>query len=197
MATTVEFFYDYVSTYSYLANSQLDRLDGATLVYRPMFLGAVLKATGNRPPGDVNAKYRYLLDDLQRWAGRYGIEFRMNPRFPQNTLSALRLAIVAQQRGAFAGIHQRLFDAMWVHGADLGDDAALAAIVSDAGQSPDEMLAAIGEPAIKDELKANTDEAIERGAFGAPTIFVGDRMFFGNDRFEFVREAIAGAQAVT
>lgn len=190
MGAKLEFFYDYVSTYSYLANSRLATLREAEIVYRPMFLGAVLRDTGNRAPGEVEAKYRYLLDDLQRWARHYGVQFRMNPKFPQNTLGALRLAILARHKGCFAELHQRLFDAMWVHGADLSDEAVLAAIVMDAGLSPDEMLAGIGAGAIKDELKANTAEAIGRGAFGAPTFFVGEQMFFGNDRFDFVREAL-------
>ena len=96
MSKQVEFFYDYVSVYSYLANSQLKKLNGADIVYRPMFLGAVMEATGNRPPGTVEAKGRYLRTDIMRWTNRYSLPFEMNPVFPQNTLMALRLALVAQ-----------------------------------------------------------------------------------------------------
>jgi len=184
MSLKLEFFYDYVSSYSYLANHRLRDLGGADIVYRPMFLGAVMEATGNRPPGLVEAKGSYLSTDIRRWADRYGIEFRMNPVFPQNTLPALRLALVAIREGKLDAVHQPLFDAMWVHEKDLSDRNLLEEI------SAGLPVADIDEAAIKDELKANTAEAIERGAFGAPTFFVGDQMFFGNDRFEFIEEAL-------
>jgi len=186
VSTKVEFFYDYVSVYSYLANSQLSSLTGAEIVYRPMFLGAVMEATGNRPPGTVEAKRKYLHSDIERWAIRYSLTFRMNPVFPQNTLKALRLALVAQEKGAFEIVHQALFDAMWVHEKDLSDEGVLAEIAAKASLS----IGDIEDPAIKDELKANTEEAVTRGAFGAPTFFVGDQMFFGNDRFDFIEEEL-------
>ena len=186
MSAKLEFFYDYVSVYSYLANSQLKSLSGADIVYRPMFLGAVMEATGNRPPGTVKAKGKYLRNDIHRWAKRYSLTFKMNPKFPQNTLKALRLALVAQKRGTFEAVHQPLFDAMWVHEKDLSDEDVLAEIAAKAAVS----MSDIEDVAIKDELQANTEEAVDRGAFGAPTFFVGDQMFFGNDRFEFINAAL-------
>ena len=186
MSDKVEFFYDYVSLYSYLANSQLASLEGAEVVYRPMFLGAVMEASGNRPPGTVRAKGKYLREDAKRWAERYSLPLKWNPVFPQNTVNALRLALVAQKQGAFEAVHQPLFDAMWVHEKDLSDKALLAGIASAAGLSMEDAT----DQAIKDELKANTAEAVERGVFGAPTFFVGDEMFFGNDRFDFIKEEI-------
>lgn len=187
MSKQIEFFYDYVSIYSYLADSQLDTLTGAEIVYRPMFLGAVMEATGNRPPGTVEAKRNWLHVDISRWAKRYGLPWTMNPVFPQNTLKALRLALVAQKHGAFEAVHRALFTAIWVDQKDLSSEDLLAEIAKNAGIPFEE----IEDPAIKDALKANTNEAIERGAFGAPTFFIGDQMFFGNDRFEMIREVIA------
>jgi 2-hydroxychromene-2-carboxylate isomerase len=189
MKIKVELFYDYVSLYSYLANSQLAKLD-AEIAYRPMFLGAVMEATGNRPPATVKAKGKYLFTDARRWADHYSIPYAMNPKFPQNTIKALRLALVAQQQGVFELLHQPLFDAMWAEQQDLNDESVLAGIVTDAGLSADEILQKIAADDIKDELKANTTEAISRGVFGAPTFFVGEEMFFGNDRLDFVAEAI-------
>jgi 2-hydroxychromene-2-carboxylate isomerase len=110
----------------------------------------------------------------------------MNPVFPQNTLKALRLALVAQHAGAFERVHQPLFDAMWVHARELSGATVIGDIAVNAGLSLD----AIEDQAIKDELKANTAEAVTRGVFGAPTFFIGEQMFFGNDRFEFIREAL-------
>jgi 2-hydroxychromene-2-carboxylate isomerase len=188
----LEFFYDYVSVYSYLANSQLDRFD--EVEYRPMFLGAVMQATGNRPPGTVEAKGKYLSVDVDRWVERYAVEYHMNSVFPQNTLSALRLAIAAQKRGLFSAIHQPIFDAMFIHDQDLSDPEVLRATVNEAGVPADQLIDDISDQSIKDALKSNTEEALARGAFGAPTIFVGNEMYFGNDRFEFIEEAL-GTQA--
>ena len=186
MSTKIEFFYDYVSVYSYLADSQLSQLTSAEIVYRPLFLGAVMEATGNRPPGTVKAKGKYLRTDIERWVKRYSLAFNMNPQFPQNTLKALRLALVAQKHGTFEPVHRALFDAMWVDEMDLSDENVLAEIAAKAGLSLDD----IEDVAIKDELKANSAEAVDRGAFGAPTFFVNDQMFFGNDRFEFINDAL-------
>jgi 2-hydroxychromene-2-carboxylate isomerase len=186
MSVQIEFFYDYVSIYSYLANSQLPGLQGAEIAYRPMFLGAVMEATGNRPPGTVEAKRKFLMTDIERWAKRYALPWKMNPVFPQNTLKALRLALVARDHGVFEPVHQALFAAIWEQEKDLSDTDVLARIAAESGLSLEE----IENAAIKDELRANTEEAVERGAFGAPTFFIGDQMFFGNDRFEFIREAI-------
>ncbi len=191
MSAKLEFFYDYVSAYSYLANSQLDRFDN--VIYRPVFLGALMEATGNRPPATVPAKGKHLWVDIDRWAARYGIVCKENSIFPQNTLYALRLAIVAQNRDALAAVHQSLFDAVWVRDQDLGDAAVLQNIVADAGLPADEITAEMSDRSTKDALRANTQEAIDRGAFGAPTFYVGEQMFFGNDRFEFIEAALSKA----
>jgi len=188
MSDKLEFFYDYVSTYSYLANSQVAKFN-CDVVYRPMFLGGVMKATGNSPPLTVRAKGEYLHTDVARWARRYNIPYKMNPSFPQNTVNALRLALVAQREGCFDEVHDALFDAMWVQEKELGDIECLAEIATAAGVSP-AALEDVSSDAIKDQLRRNTDEAIGRGAFGAPTFYVGDEMFFGNDRFEFIKEAL-------
>ena len=190
MSRKLEFFYDYVSSYSYLANHQVRGMRDVEVSYRPMFLGAVMKATGNRPPGTVPATGAYLATDLARWAGKYGIPFRFNSVFPQNTLKALRLVVVAQRWGTFFELHQPLFDAMFVHDRDLSDDGVLAEILTDSGLKADDYLSAADDEDIKTALKQNTEDAIARGAFGAPTFFVGDDMFFGNDRFDFLREAL-------
>lgn len=190
MTKSLEFFYDYVSPYSYLANSQVSEVGGSNLVYHPMFLGAVMQATGNRPPGSVDIKGKYLRKDIARWASHYGVVYNRNPKFPQNTLKALRLAIVAQHDGVFDQVHDELFAAMFVHGSDMSDDTVLADIMNTAGLDESATFPRLADQSVKDELKANTDEAISRGAFGAPTFFVGDEMFFGNDRFGFIKEAL-------
>lgn len=190
MNKPLEFFYDYVSPYSYLADTQVRKLY-PDAVYRPFFLGGVIKATANNPPLTVPAKFAYLKKDMARWVKRYRVDFVMNPNFPQNTVKALRLALVAEENGVFLPVHVDLFNAMWVHRQDLASDEFLAGVANKHGLPADTMLQ-IEEAAIKEKLRNNTDEAIGRGAFGAPTFFVGDQMFFGNDRFEFIAAELAG-----
>ena len=195
MPKTAEFFFDVGSPASYLAWTQMPTLcaqAGATLVYKPMLLGGVFQATGNSSPAMVAAKGRYMTVDLGRFAKRYGVNFRMNPHFPINTLQLMRGVIGMQLRqparfGAFLGA---VFTALWVKGANLNDPAVTAATLVEAGFDPAEVFALVNDADIKAALKANTEEAVARGVFGAPTVFVGDAMFFGQDRLDFVGEAL-------
>lgn len=193
MTLRVEYFFDYVSPFSYLADSQLPALmerTGANLVYRPFFLGGVMKASGNSPPVAVPAKGKYMFADIARWQQRYGLEMKFNPHFPVNTVKAMRGALVALEDGVFPAYHHALFRAMWLDEKDVGDAEVLGGVLRDAGLDDDGILGRIGDAKIKDQLKANSDEAVERGAFGAPTFYVDGEMFFGNDRLDFLEEKL-------
>ncbi len=195
MAPSLEFFFDYVSPFAYLTNSQIPALidrTGAELVYRPMLLGGVMQASGNSPPFTVPAKGRYVGTDANRWARRYGIPMEPNPHFPIKTMLPLRAALVLLEEGGFPEYHEGVFRAMWTEAANVGEAEAVTPVLEKAGLDAAHVLARCAEPAIKDALKQNTAEAVERGAFGAPTFFVGDEMFFGNDRLDFVEEALGG-----
>lgn len=196
MQKTAEFFFDVGSPAAYLAWTQMPALcahAGAQLVYRPMLLGGVFQATGNASPMMVPAKGRYMTTDLGRFAQRYGVPFRLNPHFPINTLSLMRAVVGVQLRHperleSFLAV---IYPAMWAHGANLNDPATTAALLAQAGFDPAAIFALTNDADIKAALKANTEEAVARGVFGAPTVFVGDAMFFGQDRLDFVREALA------
>ncbi len=193
MPRRLEFFYDYVSPFSYLADSQLPALverARADLVYRPFFLGGVMQATGNQPPATLPARAEYMPTDIARWARRYGVPVAFNPNFPMNTLQAMRAALAAQEQGTFPAYHAALFRAAWAEPVNLGDAAVLREVIAKAGLDAERILARAGADETKERLKANTAEAVARGAFGAPTLFVGDEMFFGNDRLDFVEEAL-------
>lgn len=195
MPKTAEFFFDVGSPASYLAWTQMPALcaqAGASLVYKPMLLGGVFQATGNASPAMVAAKGRYMTVDLGRFAKRYGVDFRMNPHFPINTLQLMRGVIGMQLRqpARFEAFLGAVFTALWVKGANLNDPAVTAATLVEAGFDPAEVFALVNDADIKAALKANTEEAVARGVFGAPTVFVGDAMFFGQDRLDFVREAL-------
>lgn len=195
MTRRVEFFFDFGSPTSYLAYTQLPRIAtecGAQVAWRPMLLGGVFKATGNTTPTAIPAKGRWMSDDIARWARRYSVEFAFNPHFPINTLTLMRGAVGMQIRrpDAFAHYLDVVFRAMWISQRNLGDAAVLAETLVQAGFDNDHFLALVGDAEVKGRLMANTEEAVARGVFGAPTFFVGTQMFFGQDRLDFVREAL-------
>ncbi|MBI5257212.1 MAG: 2-hydroxychromene-2-carboxylate isomerase [Burkholderiales bacterium] len=195
MGASVEFFFDVGSPASYLAWTQLPGLcaqAGATLVLRPMLLGGVFQATGNASPAAVPAKGAYMQRDLQRFAQRYGVPLLHNPHFPINTLVLMRAITGMQLREpqraeAFLAA---VFGAMWVEGRNLNDPAVVGATLAAAGFDPAQLMALANDAEVKAALRATTDEAVARGVFGAPTMFVGGEMYFGQDRLEWVREAL-------
>lgn len=197
MSKTVEFFYDFTSPTAYLAWRRLpDVLErtGARVKYRPMFLGGVMQTTGNRPPGTLPQKAKWMAADLQRWAKKYNTPYNLNPHFPMMTLMVQRAAQEWVDRPDFEKYLATIFNAAWQDQKNIGDKAHLAEILSAAGYSTDEFFAAAENPANKEKLKATTDEAVARGVFGAPTFFVqtpeGEEMHFGQDRLDFVEDAL-------
>ncbi len=193
MSKRFEFFFDYGSPFSYLADSQLEALckrTGAQAIYRPMLLGGVFKQTGNSSPINVEAKRKHMMADLQRWAKHYGLAPLHNAHFPINTIRLMRGATAAERLGVFAAYHRAIYDAFWRDGLNLGDPAVVGEVLRRAGMDADRIAAASEETAVKDALRASTESAVARGAFGAPTFFVGDEMFWGNDRLMFVEQAL-------
>lgn len=185
----VDFFFDLSSPYSYLASTQLPQIcarAGAELIYRPMVLGALFKTVGNDMPARVPNKARWMFGDLARWAEHYGVKFVMSSHFPVNAIKAMRLILVDAAKAQ--AVTDAAFAAMWVDDRNLADDAVLRELADAHGLD----MAAIEQPAVKEKLRANTDEAVQRGAFGAPAIFVGDELFWGNDRLHFVEAALRG-----
>jgi len=196
MTKTVEFFYDFGSPTVYLAATQLPAIAasvGATIDWRPMLLGGVFKSTGNQSPVVVPAKAAYMNNDLKRFAKRYGVPFRFNPHFPINTLALMRGAVAYQDDVVVSSTYRdAIFMAIWVEARNLNEPDVIGQVLSDAGLDPAELMNRIGQQTVKDQLIANTEEAVNRGVFGAPTFFVGEQMFFGQDRLDFVAEALSG-----
>jgi len=195
MARTLEFYFDYGSPYSYLADTQVEAIAkraGATLDRKPMLLGGVFKATGNASPMTVELKSKWSAFDLPMWARHYGVPFKRNPHFPVNTLALMRGAAAAQIDGLFERYHPAVYKAMWVDGRNLNDIKEVAAVLTGAGLDAQKFGNRLQDQDVKDRLKSTTDDAVARGVFGAPTMFVGDLMFFGNDRLPFVEMALKG-----
>lgn len=194
MTQPVEFFYDFRSPYSYLAFTQLRAMD-VGIVFRPMQILTVMERVGNVPTTiTCAAKGRYAKMDLTRWAQRYGLA--LNPsNMRDNDGEACSRAVLAAAPKDRAAVTLALYRAMWSEGQTLVDAEAVVAVLAAAGFDTLAIAADIDTPDIVAQLRANTDEAVERGIFGSPTIFVGDTMFFGNDRLDFVREALVRREA--
>jgi 2-hydroxychromene-2-carboxylate isomerase len=193
---TFEFWFDFGSPAAYLAFTQIASIEavtGAKAIYRPMLLGGVFQATGNHSPATIPAKGKYIFNDFNRYAKRYGVPFNNNPHFPINTLLLMRGAegIQQQQPEKFSAYCNAVFQAIWVDALNMNDPATVGAALHKAGFDPQMLMALANDQVTKDALKASTTEAVSRGIFGAPTFFVDDQMYWGQDRLDFVKEALA------
>jgi 2-hydroxychromene-2-carboxylate isomerase len=158
-----------------------------------MLLGGVFQATGNHSPATIPAKGKYIFNDFNRYAKRYCVPFNNNPHFPINTLLLMRGAagIQHQQLEKFSAYCNAVFQAIWVDALNMNDPATVGAALHKAGFDPQMLMALANDQVTKDALKASTTEAVSRGIFGAPTFFVDDQMYWGQDRLDFVKEALA------
>jgi 2-hydroxychromene-2-carboxylate isomerase len=195
-----EFWFDFGSPSAYLAWTQIPKVEattGATVVYKPMLLGGVFQATGNHSPVTIAAKGKYTFVDFARFANRYGVPLNVNPYFPINTLLLMRGAIGLQMtdEARFKDYCRAVFKAIWVDSLNLNDPMTVGKVLQQAGFNVDELLALTNNQTTKDALKAATQTAVERGIFGAPTFFVGKEMFWGQDRIDFVIEALQIAKS--
>lgn len=193
MTKQVEFFFDFGSPASYVAWTQLPMLlnrTGADAIYRPMLLGGVFKETGNTSPMTVKAKGAYVAVDLARCAKMLGVPLVYNSAFPVNTIAVMRGAIAAQEDGYFDEYAPAVWQGMWMDDKNMADPETIGSVLTAAGIDQEKFAARIGEDSIKAKLRENTDEAVSRGVFGAPTFFVGDEMFWGQDRLDHVERAL-------
>lgn len=194
MSKSVEFYFDFGSPTAYLAHKRLGQLSkqyDLQVLYMPMLLGGVFKATGNASPVAIPAKGKYMLEqDLPRFARRYGVPLNFNPHFPINTLNLMRGAIAAQRLGCMEAYVNLAFDAVWVQEKNMGDPAIVCQALTEAGLDADGLIALSQDPDVKAELVAATEAAVARGVFGAPTLFLDGAMYFGQDRLDFIEEAI-------
>lgn len=194
MPKTIEFLFDVGSPTTYLAHRRLPAIaarTGAKVDYIPILLGGIFKATGNAPPGLVAARGKWMNIDMARYAAREGITLAHNPDFPINTITMMRMLTAARGTPGFMPLAETLFSAMWERPRNMGDAAVLETTLKDAGFDPAAQFAAASEPDVKAALVKATEHAVSRGAFGAPTFFVGDEIYFGQDRLDWVEQAAA------
>ena len=192
---SVEFYFDLGSPYSYLAYYRLLQMaeqQEIQIVYKPILLGGVFKATGNRSPIEIPVKGVYSILDMQRWAEYYQIPMQMNPHFPMNTLTLMRILTGVQLLSLekFEQVLKLLFDAMFGTPQNLNEPTVLAEVLEPSGFSVEDIMSMVQSDVVKQKLITETEQAILRGIFGAPTFFVGDEMYWGQDRLHFVEQAL-------
>lgn len=199
MRKTVDFIFDFASPNAYLVHKVVPEIEartGATFNYIPCLLGGIFKATGNQAPmiafGDIKNKPDYDMIEMQRFIARHQLaDFKMNPHFPVISLMLIRGALVAERDGYLMEYVDAMLAAMWEQGLKLDDPEVLHKALADAGFDADKIMTDMSDDAIKAKLMENTGAAVERGAFGIPTFFVGDEIFFGKERLGQVEEMLA------
>ena len=202
MTRTVEYILDLAAPNGYLAWYPLKEIvarTGAELVVTPVFLGGMHKLTGNAPPmmrdADVKGKVPYAALEFRRFLDRHGMDrFSMHPDLPFNTIMLQRILVAAddeEQRQALVDVLQ---PAVWEDNIDCSDPAVVGRVLEDAGFDGQGLLARTQDEAVKQKLADNTAHAVERGAFGIPTFFVGDEMWFGKERLEQLESYLGGGK---
>ncbi len=187
---TIEFWYEFASSYSYLSAMRIEALAtarGVGVMWKPFLLGPIFRAQGwdNSPFNLYPAKGRYMVRDMERLCAARGLPFIMPSRFPQNGLLAARLAILGAVEGWGPDFTRAVYLAEFRDGADISSPAALRQALAGAGQDPDAVLQRAGDQRVKDALRLQTEQARERGIFGAPSFFAADgELFWGDDRLE-------------
>lgn len=200
MAREIEFMFDFGGPNSWFVHRAIPAIEAAGKVrfrYVPVLLGGIFKATGNQPPlmtyGHIAAKVAYDRLEMQRFMAQHGITgFQFNPHFPVNTLLAMRGAIAAEQLGCGPAYREAMYCALWQDGLKLDDAEVWTGVLTAAGLDVAALTALVSDGAVKAELVANTESAVARGAFGVPSFFLGDEMWFGKDRLRDVVEAAGG-----
>ena len=198
MTRTIELIFDFVSPNAYLVWQPLRELaarQGAQLKITPAFLGGMHKLTGNAPPfirdAEIKGKNAYASLEMQRFIAKHRLHrFKMNPKFPFNSINLLRMLASLQGDDQIRFI-EALNPAIWEEGLDVTDAAALAAVLTKAGFDAERLAAAAQDPAIKQIVIDNTEQAVERGTFGIPTFYIGTEMFFGKERLGQIEEMLA------
>ena len=194
----IEVFFDCSSPWTYLAFENLLKLQaelGFAIRWRPILVGGIFNSVNpsvyQSRETPVPAKAAYMKKDLADWARSAGLKILFPPSvFPVNSVKAMRGCVWLEPQGKLVDFARTCFEAYWSDDLDIAQDAVLRDLVAGIGVDEVAFFAGIAEPSVKEQLRLNTDEAIARGAFGSPTIFIGQDMYFGNDRLPLVREAL-------
>ena len=200
MKSCPQFLFDFGSPNAFLSHEAIPAIEtrtGLKFEYVPILLGGIFKATNNQSPAEslagVKNKREFHVIETQRFIKRFQVQpFVWNPFFPVNTLNLMRAAVAAQLEGVFEAYVEAAFHHMWREPKKMDDPEVAAKALSSSGLDSAKLLARAQEPEVKAKLIENTQSAVERGAFGSPTFFVGSEMFFGKEQLREVEEMVAG-----
>ncbi len=190
---SVEFLYDFVSAPSYIAWTQLDEIAreaSAQVTMTPVFCAGIFKDIGNPGPLALPAKRAWYAHDLELWARKRGVAMHRNPFAPIRSLPLMRGVIVAEERGERDRYMKTIWNAIWLDSKNMSDPGIVNETLEAAGLDVEGYAKGIEREDVKAKLRDSTQDAIRRGVFGVPTFFVGNELFFGQDRLEFVCEAL-------
>lgn len=200
--TRIDFYFDCSSPWTYLAFTGIHDIaerNAAEINWKPVLVGGIFNSVNpsvyEQRANPVPVKARYYQKDLADWANYYGIRIGMPPVFPVNAVKSMRGAFVALDEGCLVPYARATFEAYWGDLKDISQDDVLAGICEDVGLDRERFLSCIKSDDIKARLRENTDEVMARGGFGSPTMFVGNAMFFGNDRLLLVDRALKNEPA--
>tara|TARA_B000000460_G_scaffold207156_1_gene154325 strand:- start:18 stop:608 length:591 start_codon:yes stop_codon:yes gene_type:complete len=189
MIKPFDFFFDLTSPYSYLAHKQIRNIEYQNKIeinYMPIFLGGLLNLTEIKAPAFIPSKAKFMIKDCKLFAEKFNIEFKFNSYFPIQSLNLMRGVLIAKKENKTSLYIDRFFDACWKDGLNLNDQKIVDKILEDLNFDLEAFKLEISEQKIKDELKKRTKDAFLRGVFGAPSFIVNNKMFWGQDRLEFV-----------
>ena len=189
MIKSFEFYFDFGSPYTFLAHKEIRKIEKENSIkikYMPILLGDLLKSVGVKPNADIPIKAKYMIKDCKLWADKKNIVFKFNNYFPIVTLNLLRCVLVAEKKGFSQNFINKVFDAIWEDGLNLNDNIIVEKLLKNIDINPKTFLMESVDNKIKDELRKRTDEAYKKGIFGSPSFVVNNKIFWGQDRLEFV-----------
>ena len=189
MIKPFEFYFDFASPYTFLAHKKIRKIENENsikIIYMPILLGGLLKLAGIKANIDIPIKGKYMIKDCKLLAEKYNVEFRFNSYFPINTLNLMRCVLVAENKGITQNFINKFFDAMLKNELNLNDKAIAAGLLKNLNINPKTFLTETINPDLKNELKKRTDDAFEKGIFGTPSFIINNKIFWGQDRLEFV-----------
>ena len=189
MIKSFEFYFDFISPYSFLAHKEIIKIEKANTIkikYMPILLGGLHNLAGIKAPGFIPIKAKYMIKDCKLWAEKYNIAFKFNNYFPIKTLDLMRCVLVAEKKNFVQNFINKVFDAIWKDGLNLNDNTIVEKLLINLDINHKTFLMEAIDPKIKDELKKRTDAAYKKGVFGAPSFIVNNKIFWGQDRLEFV-----------
>ena len=189
MIKPFDFYFDFASPYAFLAHKQIRNIENENsikIIYKPVLLGGLLKSAGIKPIGDIPIKGKHMIKDCKLSAEKYNIDFKFNSYFPIQSLNLMRCSLIAEKKDFLQNFINKVFDSIWKDGLNLNDKVIFEKLLKNMDINPEVFLKDSLDEINKNDLKKRTDEAYNIGIFGTPTFVINNKIFWGQDRLEFV-----------